>query len=123
MKSKNKINKQAQRKTDSELVETIREAKKSDGWVEVAGLLAGSRRNRINVNLSEINSGAEDEDVIVVCGKVLSMGEVVKKIKISALGYSETAMQKLKEAKVEFNYIIEEIKSNAEAKGVKVLRK
>jgi large subunit ribosomal protein L18e len=123
MKSNTKISKQTERKTNPELVETIQAAKKLEAWREVASCLAGSRRNRININLSEINEGAEEGDVIVICGKVLSMGEVDKKIKVSALSYSEEAMQKLKEAKVEFNYIAEEIKSNAEAKGIKVVRK
>ena len=46
-----------------------------------------------------------------------------KKIKISALKFSSGAMEKLKSEKISFNTIEEEIKSNPEANGVKILRK
>lgn len=121
-KSKTKIDKQSLKKTNPELVETIRSAKKNEGWLSVASALSGSRRNRKNLNLSEIDAKATDGEKVVVAGKVLSGGSLSKKVKISAMGYSESAEQKLKEAKVEFNYITDEIKSNPKGEGIRLLK-
>jgi large subunit ribosomal protein L18e len=124
VKSKTLIEKQLQRKTNSVLVETIIAAKKKEQWSEVAELLSGSRRKRINLNLTELNGiEAEDKDILVVPGKVLSEGNVDKKMKIVALGFSERAKEKLLKSGCKVSSILEEIKSNPTAKDIKVLRK
>ena len=123
MKTKTKIEKQLQKKTNSVLVETIIAGKKNDSWKEVAGILAGSRKNWANLNLEEIDREAKDKEMIIVPGKVLSQGEISKKIKIVALGFSEKAKEKLLNIKCEVSTILEEIKKNPDAKGIKVLRK
>lgn len=122
-KSKTLINKQLKRKTNSVLVETIIAAKKHDAWNEVAGLLSGSRRKRININLNELNGvEAQEKDILVIPGKVLSEGNVDKRIKIVALGFSERAKEKLLKAGCKVSSIFEEIKSNPTGKDIKVLR-
>ncbi|MBT3404910.1 50S ribosomal protein L18e [archaeon] len=122
-KSKTKISEQAHRKTNPEVVETIMTAKKSgEVWLNVAGMLSGSRRNCPSLNLGEIDAQAKDGETIVVPGKVLSQGNVTKKIKIIAMNFSEGAKQKIKEAKMEYKSILEEIKSNPSAEGIKILR-
>jgi len=92
-------------------------------WNLVSKKLSGPSRKRQDLNLDEINDRSEDNDVAVVTGKVLSLGEIKKKIRISALGYSEGAKAKLTESKIEFNYLDEEIKSNPDAKGIKIMVK
>ena len=47
MKSKTKISKQLERKSDSVLRETIVAAKKQEAWLGVSAMLSGSRRNRL----------------------------------------------------------------------------
>jgi large subunit ribosomal protein L18e len=122
-KSKSLIEKQLQRKTNSILVETIIQSKKKDAWNEVAELLSGSRRNRINLNLTELNGiEASEKDILVVPGKVLSEGQVEKKLKIVALGFSERAKEKLLKSGCKISTILEEIKSNPTGKDLKVLR-
>ncbi len=123
MKSKTKISKQTKRKTNSELIEIINFAKKNENWKDIAEVLSGPSRKLVSVNLSEIDDGAEEKDIVIIPGKVLSMGEINKKIKISALKFSSGAIEKLKANKIIFNTIKEEIKSNPEANGVKILRK
>jgi len=123
MKTKSKIEKQLQRKTNSSLVETIIACKKNKAWLKVAEILSGSRKNRTNLNLEELNKKVEDEKIIVVPGKILSQGELDKKIKVVALGFSEKAEEKLKKSGTETLTILEEIKKNPEAKGVKILGK
>lgn len=118
MKSKTKISKQLERKTNPELVETILAAKKNSAWLEVASLLSSPKR--VNVNLDKI--GEAKEDKIVIPGKILSQGNVNKKMKVIAMSFSGKAREKLLKAGCEVKTILEEIKFNPEAKDVKVLK-
>jgi len=122
VKSKSKIEKQLQKKTNSELVETIIAAKKDKSWLEVASILSGPRRKKTEINLDKINQESKAGEIIIVPGKVLSLGEINKKIKIAALGFSEKAKEKLLKAGCEPLNILEEIKKNPNAKGIKILR-
>ena len=122
MKSKTKIGKQLERKSNSELRETIIAGKKNESWNQVAGVLSGSRRNRICINLEQINKETKTGEAIVVPGKILSQGEIDKKIKLVALSFSEKAKEKLLSAKCDISYILDEIKSNPSAKGIRVLK-
>ncbi len=122
MKTKSKIEKQVKRKTNPELVKTIFSCKKNKHWTKIAEILAGPRKNRINLNLEELDKKIRDEKAIVIPGKVLSQGEMNKKIKIVALDFSEKAKEKLKKAGANTLTILEEIKKNPEAKGVKILK-
>ena len=122
MKSKTKISKQIEKKTNPELVETIKSAKKTNGWLEIASILSSPRKRRINLNLDKINKLSEDKDIIVVPGKILSQGEIDKKIKLIAFSFSDTALEKIKKTGIEYSTIQEEIKKNPEAKGIKILK-
>jgi len=122
MKSKTLISKQLKRKTNSKLVDTIIEAKKRPGWIAIADILAGPRKNHRNRNLEEINKNSKEKDIVAIPGKVLSQGQIDKKIKIVALEFSKNAREKLKTAGCEVSYISEELKKNPEAKGVKILK-
>ncbi|MCW8966062.1 MAG: 50S ribosomal protein L18e [Candidatus Pacearchaeota archaeon] len=119
MKSKVLIEKQLKTKNDKELVETIIIAKKNPNWFKVSEILSSPRKNYKEINLNELNK-SEDE-IIVVCGKVLSQGEISKKIKVVAYKFSEKAKEKLIKAGCQVETIINEIKKNPEAKGVKIL--
>jgi large subunit ribosomal protein L18e len=122
MKSKTKIEKQSQKKRNSDLVETIRLAKKSKAWIKEADILSRPRRKSISLNLSEIDDKTKT-GVAVVPGKVLSQGELNKKIKVVALAFSEKAKEKLTKSKNHPTFILEEIKKNPSAKGIKILEK
>jgi len=122
MKSKTKIKGQIKKKNNLALVETIQLALKNPSWKEVANILSGPRRKQVGLNLNQIESQVKDKDIVVVPGKVLSQGEVVKKIKIVALNFSETAKEKLVNNKVQIDTIINEIKQNPKAKDVKILK-
>ena len=94
MKSKTLIDRQASRKLNPELAETIRKAKKLDKWVVIAGLLSYPRRMQISKNLDEIDRESGEGDTVVVPGKVLGTGSVSKKIRIVAAAFSESAREK-----------------------------
>ncbi len=122
MKSLTKIKKQSRKKTNQELVETILKAAKNEKWIDVARIISGPRRSRMSVNLDAIDEKAEEGEIILIPGKVLSQGELSKKIKIIALAFSENAREKLSKEKKEFSTIDEEIKKNPDAKGIRILR-
>jgi len=122
MKSNSKIENQLNKKTNSELVDTIIAAKKKKNWKEVAEILSGPRKRRKNLNLGEINKEIKEGEIVVVPGKILSQGEIEKKIKIVALDFSNKAKEKILNAKGDIIKIIDEIKKNPEAKGIKILK-
>ena len=122
VKSKTLIEKQIQRKINPELVKTLMVAKKNDKWLEIAGILSGSRRKRINLNLNEINKEVKEGEKVVVPGKVLSQGNIDKKIKVIALNFSEKAKEKLLNSGCEVLNILDEIKLNPSAEGIKILK-
>jgi len=122
MKSKTQIEKQLEKKTNPELVKTIIEAKKKKNWLGLAAALSSPRANRANMNLSKINDEAKEGEIVVIAGKVLSQGELDKKIKVVALSFSAMAKEKIAKAKGEALTILEEIKKNPEAKNVRFLK-
>jgi len=122
MISKTKISKRTEKKRNPELVETVNACKKNEAWVKICQDLLVSKRKRANVNLEKINKESKEGEIIVIPGKVLSQGEISKKIKIIAFKYSENAEEKLSKAKIDYSYIIDEIKKNPKAQGVKILK-
>jgi large subunit ribosomal protein L18e len=122
MKSKRLIGKQTRKKNSINLVKTIASAKKNKNWIRVAGILSSPRRRRINMNIGEISEKSREGEDVVVPGKILSQGEINKKIKIVALNFSKKAEEKLKKEGCEIITILEEIKKNPEMKGLKILK-
>jgi large subunit ribosomal protein L18e len=122
MKSKALREKQLEKKTNPELVKTIIEAKKKKNWLEVAAMLSSPRTKRVNINLDKINNEAKGGEIVVVAGKVLSQGELDKKIKVVALSFSKMAKEKISKTNGEASTILEEIKKNPEAKNVRFLK-
>lgn len=122
-KSKTKIDRQARRKLNPELFETIIKAKKNEKWLETACMLSMPRRKRISVNLDEIDRESKEGDTIVVAGKVLGEGDVSKRIRIAALAFSDEARKKLKSRKCEIATLLEEINKNPKAQGVRLWQK
>ncbi len=121
MKSNTKINEQTRKKTNPELVGAILAAKKNEAWKRVAEILSSPRKNKREENLTRINAEAKEGDVIVIPGKVLSMGELNKKIKVVALSFSKGAEDKILKANSTISTIVDEIKKNPAAKAVKIL--
>lgn len=117
-----KLKRRASKKTSPVLSETLLEARKNKAWNEVAGMLSGPTRNYISKNLFEIDKETSAGDTVVVVGKVLSSGELTKKLRICAIAVSEDAAEKSKESKSEIVSILEEIKKNPKAEGIKLLK-
>ena len=121
MLSKTKVKFRSQKKTNPSVKETIRLALKYENWKKVAEVLSGPKRNYASLNLGDIDKLAKAGDTIVVLGKVLSSGNLTKKVRLCALGFSAQAKSKLKQTKSEADSIYEEILSNPKAQGVTIL--
>ena len=121
MKTKTKISKQAKKKTNPNLVEAILLAKKSKGWLKVAGVLSYPRRIRKDINLRDLNEKVKANGKYIFAGKILSLGEVDKKFEIIALDFSKNAKEKLNKAGCKILNMVEEIKKNPDAKGLEFL--
>jgi large subunit ribosomal protein L18e len=119
--SKTKIKKNIKRKTSPLTIEVLSEARKHKFWLPLAKIISGPTRRHSALNLDEINKQVNVGEIAVVPGKVLGVGEITKKIKICALSFSSSALDKLKKSKMDYSLLNEEIKKNHEAKGVKIL--
>ncbi|MFA6023117.1 MAG: 50S ribosomal protein L18e [Candidatus Pacearchaeota archaeon] len=120
--NKTKIERKLKKKSNPEIVETIITGKKNEKWLEVANLVSMPKRKMGSINLSDIEKQSKDNETIIVPTKVLGNGEVKKKIKIAALGFSAEAKEKLKKEKIEMVTILEEIKKNPEAKNIHIVK-
>lgn len=120
MLSQTKIKESARKKTNPELVETINLCRKHKKWLRVAKMLAYPRSLRVAVNLDEIDKESKEGDIVVVPGKVLSKGNISKKIKLACFAISKEAREKAKANKVDIVSIIKEVKENSEARAVKI---
>lgn len=122
MISKTRLHQRIKKKTNSVLAETLLLCKKNSEWIQVGKEISIPRRKRTSINLSRLNELGEEGKLVVVPGKVLSQGEVSKKLKIVALSFSEGAKEKLENANVEYSYIIEEIIKNPKPKGIQIIK-
>jgi large subunit ribosomal protein L18e len=115
MISKTKINKRTRRKNNPRLVETIKKAEKNN--LEIAKILSGPCKNMEEINLDELSKEVKENENIIIVGKVLGKGNLDKKCKIIALKFSEKAIEKLKNNKIEFSTIKQELNKNKKIQG------
>jgi len=115
--NKTKIEKRMKQKMDVSLVETIIRLKKTNPVV--AKELARPKRRWPAVNLKDIDMIKGD---VLVAGKVLSAGDLSGAKKIVAWGVSVRALEKIKNAKGTFVFIVDEVKKNPELNGFDILK-
>lgn len=115
--NKTKIEKRMKHKMDADLVGTIIKLKKTNPLV--AKELARPKRRWPAINLKEVDMVEGD---ILVAGKILSAGDLSGSKKIVAWSVSEKALEKIKDAKANFVYIVDEIKKNPELNGFNILK-
>jgi large subunit ribosomal protein L18e len=109
--------------TNPIMQKTIAELKqqKAKLWKRVARELEKPTRKRREVNLSKIQRFAKNGEVVLVPGKVLSSGELSKKITIAAWAFSANAIAKIKAAGGKPVTILDLVKTNPKGTGVKLL--
>ena len=89
-------------------------------WKKVSKKLSGPRRNRVKANLYRINKKTSKDEVIVIPGKVLSMGELDHTLTIACLEYSKSAKKKIESSGSKLITIEELLEQNPKGSGVKV---
>lgn len=119
--SQTKLKVRKARKTNPEIVATISAASEHKEWLAFAKIISSSTRKYTSINISDIEKMSKEGDIIVVAGKVLGSGDLTKKIRICALGASQSALNKLKKTKSEYAQVMDEIKKNPKASGVKFI--
>jgi large subunit ribosomal protein L18e len=96
-------------------------AQESRFWKRIVSDLNKPSRQRRTINLYKINKYAKDGETIIVPGKVLSVGQLDKKVDVAAINFSEGARKKIIEAKGNVLSIKELLMKNPEGKKVRIL--
>jgi large subunit ribosomal protein L18e len=113
--------------TNPELQSLITELKKRGSeqnaslWQRIASDLERPTRQRRVVNLSKISRYAEDNDVVVIPGKVLGAGSLNRKVTISAYQFSTGAREKIEQAGSKTVSLLELSQSAPKGKNIKIL--
>ena len=118
--SKTQIERRMRQKSNPILINAIVALKKTNP--EVAKILAMPRSLWPSVNLGQLDVLVKDGEKIFVPGKILASGELTKKVKVISWSASEKALDKIKNTKAEFISLSEEIKTNKDLKGVRILK-
>jgi len=90
-------------------------------WKRVVKDLSKSARRRNTVNIYKIDKCAREGETILVAGKVLSVGNLSKKVVVAALNFSNEARDKIVQSKGTVLSIQDLIQQNPEGKKVRIL--
>ena len=107
-----------------EIINKLNKKSKSEDaaiWKDVADRLSRSNRRTAEVNLSDINRRAVADETILVPGKVLSNGELDKKVNVVALKFSAKAQDKIENAGGECISIDEIIETNPKGSNIRII--
>jgi len=114
-------------KTNPALITLIHELKKHASeskvqiWKDIAIRLEKSSSNWPVVNLDKINRFIGEKETALIPGKVLSNGELTKKISIAAWSFSDKAQEKIKKTGSKHMSIEELMKHNPKGKDIRIL--
>lgn len=103
------------------IAELESKAMKNNFWRRIVNDLKKSNRQRRIVNVYKIDKFAREGETIVVPGKVLSDGELNKKVDVAAFNFSDEARRKVIEAKGKVLSLKELFEQNPEGKKVRIL--
>ena len=89
-------------------------------WKRIASELERPTRSRRDVNIGKIDKHTKENETAVVPGKVLSKGELTKKITIAAQNFSAEARKKINKNGRAIS-IAELIKSSPKEKRIRII--
>ena len=90
-------------------------------WKDIAKRLQKSNRRTAEVNLSNISRFANENDTILVPGKVLSNGNLDNKVNIAALKFSTKAQEKIEAFGGKCMSINELIENNPKGSNIRIM--
>ncbi|AEH60873.1 ribosomal protein L15 [Methanosalsum zhilinae DSM 4017] len=108
-----------------ELISSLKEKSRSENaaiWKDIAKRLEKPRRSYAQVNLSKINRHSDENELLLVPGKVLGSGDLKHSVTVAALGFSETAQKKILSAGGKCISIESMLNENPSGSGVKILK-
>jgi len=114
-------------KTNPSLIALIHRLKKESQeqdiqlWKDIALRLEKSSKNWPEVNLNRISQHVHDKETALIPGKVLSTGQLSKKISIAAWSFSEEAQNKIKKAGGKTLTIEELLSKNPKGKDIRIV--
>lgn len=94
----------------------------ADVWRDVADRLEKPRRTHAEVNLSRIERYANEDETVVVPGKVLGSGVLEKSVTVAAVDFSSSAQTKIQHADGETVHLEQAVQNNPEGANVRVIR-
>ncbi len=89
--------------------------------IDLAEKLNKPRRQRVEVNIADIERHAKKNETIVVPGVVLGYGKLTKPVKVAAWRFSKPAKEKILNAKGKVMTIEELVKENPKGSGVRIM--
>ena len=90
-------------------------------WGRIALDLERPTRQRRIVNLSKISRFSEENDIVVIPGKVLGAGSLSHKITVSAFQFSNGAKEKIEEAGGKVITLLDLSKNAPKGKSIKII--
>ena len=108
----------------SSLVAELKAVSRDSGagvWQDVADRLEKPRRTHAEVNLGRIERYAQEDETVVVPGKVLGSGVLEKNVTVAAVDFSSTAQKKIEQVgdAVSLEQYVEQ---NPDGANVRVIR-
>ncbi|CCQ34391.1 50S ribosomal protein L18e [Halorhabdus tiamatea SARL4B] len=92
-----------------------------DVWSDVAERLEKPRRTHAEVNLGRIERYAQEDETVVVPGKVLGSGVLQKDVTVAAVDFSSTAERKIDQVGETLN-VEQALEDNPDGSNVRVIR-
>ncbi|ACV12684.1 ribosomal protein L15 [Halorhabdus utahensis DSM 12940] len=92
-----------------------------DVWSDVAERLEKPRRTHAEVNLGRIERYAQEDETVVVPGKVLGSGVLQKDVTVAAVDFSSTAERKIDQVG-ETLRVEQALEDNPDGSNVRVIR-
>lgn len=96
-------------------------ARKSRFWKRILADVLKPSRQRREVNLYKIDRYVQEGETVIVPGKVLSVGEVHKKVTVAAITFSAAARRKVTEANGRALSLQELLHENPDGKNVRIM--
>ena len=90
-------------------------------WKDVALRLQKPLKNWPVVNLDRISKYTTEKETALIPGKVLSDGNLTKKVTIAAWSFSKQAQEKINKAGGKYLTIGELVKANPKGKDIRIL--
>jgi large subunit ribosomal protein L18e len=108
----------------SSLIADLKSAARNSGgdvWGDVAERLEKPRRTHAEVNLGRIERYAQEDETVVVPGKVLGSGVLQKEVTVAAVDFSGTAQTRIDQVG-ETMHLEQALEQNPDGSNVRVIR-